>query len=57
MTTTTIKTVAGALFCTAALVASGAQAADAPGVGNKNFNALTQKWGGARNLDLKVRAL
>lgn len=43
MTTTTIKTVAGALFCTAALVASGAQAADAPGVGNKNFNALTQK--------------
>ena len=43
MTTTTIKTVASALFCSAALVAVGAQAADAPGVGNKNLNALTQK--------------
>ena len=42
--TTTIKTVAGALFCSAALVAVGAQAADAvPGNGNKNVNALTQK--------------
>ena len=43
MTTTTIKTVAGALFCSAALVAVGAQAADEPGVGNKHVNAKTQQ--------------
>lgn len=41
--TTTIKTVAGALFCSAAMAAVGVQAADAPGVGNKNVNAMTQK--------------
>lgn len=43
MTTTTIKTVAGALFCSAALVAMSAQAADAPGVGNKRVNAMSQQ--------------
>ncbi len=43
MTTTTIKTVAGALFCSAALVAVGAQAADEPGVGNKRVNSMTQQ--------------
>ena len=43
MTTRLIKTATATLFCSAALIASGAQAAATPGVGNKTVNAVTQK--------------
>ena len=43
MQSTTFKAAASVLFCSAAFAASSfAIAADAPGVGNKNVNALTQ---------------
>ena len=44
MTTKMIKTAAATLFCSAALVASGVQAASTgPGLGTKTVNTITQK--------------
>ena len=49
MQSTTRKAAASVLFCSVAMaLAAQAVAADAPGVGNKNVNALTQPIGPRR---------